>query len=67
MVRLTVNVSTDLSFRPEESWAYGPPKVLKIAFGSETTFHRKVALPLSSRAQPRDLQFRGPFLEMFFD
>ena len=21
--------------------------------------------PLSSRAQPRDLQFRGPFLEMF--
>jgi hypothetical protein len=23
--------------------------------------------PLSSRAQPRDLQFRGPFLEMFFD
>jgi hypothetical protein len=25
------------------------------------------SLPLSSRAQPRDLQFRGPFLEMFFD
>jgi hypothetical protein len=23
--------------------------------------------PLSSRAKPRDLQFRGPFLEMFFD
>jgi hypothetical protein len=23
--------------------------------------------PLSSRAQPRDLRFRGPFLEMFFD
>jgi hypothetical protein len=23
--------------------------------------------PLSSRAQPRDLQFCGPFLEMFFD
>jgi len=22
--------------------------------------------PLSSRAQPRDLQFYGPFLEMFF-
>ena len=22
--------------------------------------------PLSSRAKPRDLQFRGPFLEMFF-
>jgi hypothetical protein len=23
--------------------------------------------PLSSRAKPRDLQFHGPFLEMFFD
>jgi hypothetical protein len=23
--------------------------------------------PLSSRAQPRDLQFSGPFLEMFFE
>jgi len=23
--------------------------------------------PLSSRAQPRDLQFYGPFLGMFFD
>jgi hypothetical protein len=23
--------------------------------------------PLSSRAKPRDLQFRGPFVEMFFD
>jgi hypothetical protein len=23
--------------------------------------------PLSSRAKPRDLQFRGPFLETFFD
>jgi hypothetical protein len=23
--------------------------------------------PLSSRAEPRDLQFSGPFLEMFFD
>jgi hypothetical protein len=23
--------------------------------------------PLLSRAKPRDLQFRGPFLEMFFD
>ena len=23
--------------------------------------------PLSSRAKPRDLQFSGPFVEMFFD
>jgi hypothetical protein len=27
-----------------------------------TKFHRK-----SGGAKPRDLQFRGPFLEMFFD
>jgi len=26
-----------------------------------------IALPFVIRAQPRDLQFRGPFLEMFFD
>jgi hypothetical protein len=36
-------------------------------FGSETTFHRKSPFPLSSRAKPRDLQFSGPLLEMFFD
>jgi hypothetical protein len=36
-------------------------------FGSETTFHRRAPSPLSSRAKPRDLQFRGPFLGMFGD
>jgi hypothetical protein len=36
-------------------------------FGSETTFHGRSPSPLSSRAKPRDLRFRGPFLEMFFD
>jgi hypothetical protein len=28
-----------------------------------TTFDGAVTLSLSSRAKPRDLQFRGPFLE----
>ena len=28
--------------------------------------NESAALPLSSRAQPRDLQFYGPFGEMFF-
>jgi hypothetical protein len=28
---------------------------------------KPLPFPLSSRAKPRDLQFRGPFLEMFFD
>jgi hypothetical protein len=26
-----------------------------------------LTFPLSSRAKPRDLRFRGPFVEMFFD
>jgi hypothetical protein len=30
-------------------------------------FMEPTPYPLSSRAKPRDLQFRGPFLEMFFD
>jgi hypothetical protein len=30
-------------------------------------FMRPLPFPLSSRAKPRDLQFRGPFVEMFFD
>jgi hypothetical protein len=30
-------------------------------------FMEPTPFPLSSRARPRDLQFRGPFLEMFFD
>jgi hypothetical protein len=47
-----------------------PTKVMK----NETTFHGKSPFPLSSRlprravgAKPRDLQFCGPLLEMFFD
>jgi hypothetical protein len=48
----------------EESWACGPPWVMKTP---ATAFRRKGRPPLSSRAKPRDLRFRGPFLEMFFD
>jgi hypothetical protein len=35
-------------------------------FSNRSSWKRSPS-PLSSRAQPRDLQFRGPFLEMFFD
>jgi hypothetical protein len=41
--------------------------------GDENAFHQKPLsiegspFPLSSRAKPRDLQFRGPFLETFVD
>jgi hypothetical protein len=40
---------------------------MKNAFRPETTFHRKVALSFVIRAKPKDLQFRGPFMEMFFN
>jgi hypothetical protein len=35
--------------------------------GPATTLYEPSPSPLSSRAKPRDLQFRGPFVEMFFD
>jgi hypothetical protein len=35
--------------------------------GPATTLYEPSPSPLSSRAKPRDLRFRGPFLEMFFD
>ena len=47
--------------------ACGPPKVLENAFCPEPLSMGTSPSPLSSRAKPRDLQFRGPFLEMFFD
>jgi hypothetical protein len=96
-----------LSSRPEESWACGPPKVIKNASvrhplsmeplpfpchpdRSEPGFpatlcqtRPRVRLSLKERrmrsanaikihrksgeAERRDLRFRGPFLEMFFD
>jgi hypothetical protein len=52
-------------YRPEESWACGPSKVMKNTFGRQPLFTEPQPFPLSSRAKPRDLQFRGPFVEMF--
>jgi hypothetical protein len=46
--------------------------MMKNAFSPATALWQLLSMeaspsPLSSRAQPRDLQFYGPFLEMFFD
>ena len=58
-------------FSTEESWAFGPPKVMKNGFCSATTLPGRHRPPLChldrSAAQWRDLRFSGPFLEMFFD
>ena len=59
--------ATNLSSRPEESWACGPPKVKKNASVQQPLSIEPLPSPLSSRAKPRDLRFRGPLLEMFFD
>jgi hypothetical protein len=37
------------------------------SLGPATTLYGTGTLSLSSRAKPRDLRFRGPFVEMFFD
>ena len=41
--------------------------MMKKASVRQLLFIEPWPFPLSSRAQPRDLQFRGPLLEMFFD
>jgi hypothetical protein len=59
--------STDHSwkcFSTEESWAKGDEKRRQ---SSHRSSWKRRPSPLSSRAKPRDLQFYGPFLEMFFD
>jgi hypothetical protein len=43
-----------------------PSKVMKKRLGPATTLYRTVALSFVI-PKPRDLRFRGPFLEMFFD
>jgi hypothetical protein len=96
--------------RPKDSWACGPPKLMKNASVQQLRSMNRCPFPviprgcdfflisrkrgclstsptapptalalgngpllsaalsfLSSRAKPRDLQFRGPFLDMFFD
>ncbi len=47
----------DLSPRPEESWACGPPKVMKNTSDQHPLPMEPLHFPLSSRAKPRDLQF----------
>jgi hypothetical protein len=44
-----------------------PTQGMKMAFVQQPLFMEAPPSPLSSRAQSRDLQFRGPFLEMSFD
>src|ERR1700729_4073129 len=62
-----------LSSRPEESWAKGPPKVMKSGSCSATTVAGSAALPfVISTGAPKERSgeicgVSGPFLEMFFD
>jgi hypothetical protein len=61
--------SKELSSRPEKSWAFGPPKVMKNSFCSATTLNGSAALPfvISTGAQRSGeiCGVSGPFLEMF--
>ena len=43
--RTPVHCSKNLSSRPEESWACGPPKVMKNTFGPATALYGSVTLP----------------------
>jgi hypothetical protein len=60
-------------FRPEESWAFGPPKAMKNGPCSATTVVGSAVLPfVISTGAPKERSgeicgFSGPFLEMFFD
>jgi hypothetical protein len=65
-----ISAATELSSRPEESWACGPPKVMKNASVRHPRFMEQLPFPCHpdrSEAERRDLRFRGPFVEMFFD
>jgi hypothetical protein len=46
--------------------AFRPAEAVKKRLVQQPLFIEPSPFPLSSRAKPRDLQFRGPFLEMFF-
>ena len=68
--------SADLSwecFSTEESWACGPPKMMKNASVQQPlSMNRRPLLVIPSAADLsqrawRDLRFRGPFVGMFFD
>jgi len=53
-----------LSSRPEKSWAFSSPKLMKSGFWKRDL---PPCHPDRSAAQWRDLRFDGSFLEMFFD
>jgi hypothetical protein len=44
--------STKLSSRPEESWACGPPKVMKNAVCLATSLHGSAVLPFVIPSEP---------------
>jgi hypothetical protein len=52
-----------LSSRPERSEVEGPA----VLSSNQRIQSEALPFPLSSRAQPRDLQFYRPVLEMFFE
>src|ERR1700735_2023459 len=60
-------------FRPEESWAFGPPKVMKNGACSATTLNGSAALPfVISTGAPKERSgeicgFSRPSVGMFFD
>jgi hypothetical protein len=63
-------VTLSLSSRPEQSWACSPPRVIKNASVRHPRFMEPLPFPCHpdrSEAERRDLRFRGPFVEMFFD
>ena len=64
---LCVDAPSWRCFSTELPFAWGPPKVMKNASVQQLLSIEPLPFPLSSRAQARDLRFRGPFLEMFFD
>jgi hypothetical protein len=64
---LCVDAPSWKCFSTELPWACGPPEAMRNASVQQLLSIEPLPFPLSSRAQPRDLRFRGPFLEIFFD
>jgi hypothetical protein len=64
---LCVDAPSWKCFSTELPWACGPPEAMRNASVQQLLSIEPLPFPLSSRAKPRDLRFRGPFLEMFFD
>src|ERR1035438_8615559 len=57
-------------FSTEQSWACGPPKVMKNASVRRPLSMEPLPFPCHpdrSEAERRDLRFRRPIVEMFFD